>query len=619
MARQVTLHIQPKGSSAPLTEFTYVRIFQDLHTHHSFEIGVPFDYLEGRQASFMQRAHRELVGQPVTFSLTPDAQGVGQQFAFTGFVTDIVVASDNDYTGSFVIRGYGPSCLLTDGVQQRTFVKQSLNSIINQVLEPYRANLLPRALNLTSQAPLPYVVQYNESNFDFLNRLLAECHEWFYYDGTTLHFGLASDAPTVPLELHKQWSSFQLEAGIRPSQVALHGYDPTQHQHWDGKSPATPAGLSGNPFAEFAQQTSQDVFTQPLHAPTPLPPQARTDVQTAAQDAGAAVSASALLFRGRSENPDLRLGTIIDASAEALGSDNLSVGSLGKYRVVQLTHELDYTGGYVNTFSAVLHSLPQPPANPYARPQPGVPELAEVIDMADPQRLGRVRVRYYWPVAKPTSAETDWVRVLTPYAGDGKGQLFTPEVGSQVLVHYQQQRPEQPLVLGNLFHAQNKQSAKYTNPDNNLKGMQTAGGNKFVMSDAQGQQKILISNSNNKGTAVEVGFKGDGSITIKSNGPVTVLSPTITLEAGDKGSIKLHAKTITMVAEEEITASSEAKSITLKAKQNIVATATEKMELHGEQAARLTSDQRAGLTSPQTVDVGSGQTVNISASTVNQS
>ncbi|RZK97395.1 MAG: DUF3857 domain-containing protein, partial [Hymenobacter sp.] len=119
---------------------------------------------------------------------------------------------DNDYTGSFIIRGYGPSCLLTDGVQQRTFVKQSLSSIINQVLQPYRANLLPRALNLTSQAPLPYVVQYNESNFDFLNRLLAECHEWFYYDGTTLHFGLAADAPTVALELHKQWSSFQLES-----------------------------------------------------------------------------------------------------------------------------------------------------------------------------------------------------------------------------------------------------------------------------------------------------------------------------------------------------------------------------------------------------------------------
>jgi uncharacterized protein involved in type VI secretion and phage assembly len=245
------------------------------------------------------------------------------------------------------------------------------------------------------------------------------------------------------------------------------------------------------------------------------------------------------------------------------------VGSLGKYRVVQLTHELDYTGGYANTFTAVLHSLPQPPANPYARPQPGVPELAEVIDVADPQRLGRVRVRYHWPVAKPTSAETDWVRVLTPYAGDGKGQLFTPEVGSQVLMHYQQQRPEQPLVLGNLFHAQNKQSAKYTNPENNLKGMQTAGGNKFVMSDTQGQQKILISNSNNKGTAIAIGFNGDGSVSITSNGPISLTAGgNITLDS--KQDIVLTAgNNVTITAQKNVLLAAKEEAIALDAKQTL--------------------------------------------------
>jgi uncharacterized protein involved in type VI secretion and phage assembly len=176
-------------------------------------------------------------------------------------------------------------------------------------------------------------------------------------------------------------------------------------------------------------------------------------------------------------------------------------------------------------------------------------------------------------VEKPADAETPWLRVLTPYSGDGKGQLFTPEVGSQVLMHYEHHRAEQGMVMGNMFHAQNKQNAKYTTPQNHLKGMQTAGGNKFVMSDTKGEQTILISNSNNKGTAVEVGFKGDGSITIKSNGPVTVLSPAITLEAGDKGTIKLHAKTITMDADEEFTLASKTKSITLTAKEKIAASA----------------------------------------------
>ena len=167
--------------------------------------------------------------------------------------------------------------------------------------------------------------------------------------------------------------------------------------------------------------------------------------------------------------------------------------------------------------------------------------------------MGRIRLRYYWPVAQPAEAEMGWVRVSTPYSGDGKGQLFTPEVGSQVLVGYEQGGPEFPVVLGNLFHPKNPQGAKYTYPQNNLKGMQTAGGNKVVMSEVAGAQTILISNSNNKGTAVEVSFKGDGSITIKSNGPVSVLSPTITLEAGDKGTIDLHAKTISLKAEQEVT------------------------------------------------------------------
>jgi uncharacterized protein involved in type VI secretion and phage assembly len=79
-------------------------------------------------------------------------------------------------------------------------------------------------------------------------------------------------------------------------------------------------------------------------------------------------------------------------------------------------------------------------------------EFAEVIDVVAPQYVGQVRVS-------------------TPYSGHGKGQLFTPEVGSQVLVGYEQSQAEFPLVLGNLFHPQNPQQAKYTTPQNHLKGL----------------------------------------------------------------------------------------------------------------------------------------------------
>jgi uncharacterized protein involved in type VI secretion and phage assembly len=149
-------------------------------------------------------------------------------------------------------------------------------------------------------------------------------------------------------------------------------------------------------------------------------------------------------------------------------------------------------------------------------------------------------VRYHWPVAKPADAESGWLRASTPYSGDGKGQLFTPEVGSQVLVGYEHGLAEFPVALGNLFHPQNKQSATYSPPNNHLKGLQTAGGNKFVMNNAAGGQSILISNSNKKGTSILVSFRGDGSITITSNGPVNITSgDTITMES--KKNIVLEA------------------------------------------------------------------------------
>ena len=221
--------------------------------------------------------------------------------------------------------------------------------------------------------------------------------------------------------------------------------------------------------------------------------------------------------------------------------------------------------------------------------------MAEVIDVADPQHLGRIRVRYYWPVEKPAAAETGWMRVSTPYSGHGKGQMFTPEVGSQVLIGYEHSAPDFPVVLGNLFHPQNPQKAKYTTADNHLKGLQTAGGNKVVMSDKKGEQTILLSNSNNKGTAVEVSFQGDGSITIKSNGPVTVLSPSITLEAGEKGEIKLHAKTISLDAEEGVdltakkTISLDTKELGLEVSSNMQAQVGSNLTLKAGGQAKLSS------------------------------
>jgi uncharacterized protein involved in type VI secretion and phage assembly len=200
-------------------------------------------------------------------------------------------------------------------------------------------------------------------------------------------------------------------------------------------------------------------------------------------------------------------------------------------------------------------------------------ELAEVIDLNDPKRLGRVRVRYHWDVARPRDAETGWLRVSTPYAGDGKGQLFTPERGSQVLVGYEHGLAEWPVVLGNVFHPHNAQGANYTTAGNHLKGLQTAGGNKIVMNDSQGAQTILLSNSNKKGTSILVSFEGDGSVSITTNGPINLTSgDSISLEA--KKNITLRAGgDISLAADKNILAETKDESIALRAQKELLLTA----------------------------------------------
>jgi len=279
----------------------------------------------------------------------------------------------------------------------------------------------------------------------------------------------------------------------------------------------------------------------------------------------------------------------------------------GNYRVIEVTHRVDAEGNYSNTFTAIPRLLEIPPLNPTYAPPVGQQELADVLDTQDPEHLGRVRVRYQWDVAKPRDAESDWLRVLAPYSGDGKGHLFTPEVGSQVLVGYEHGLAEFPLVLGNLFHASNQQGAKYSTENNHLKGIQTAGGNKVVMSDKKGEQTIHLSNSNNKGTAVKVSFKGDGSVHIQSNGPVTVNGSVITLDAGDEGAIKLHAKTISLEAEGDIVVNSKKEGIALKAETKMALTSKELLAV-GSEKATVQSTTELALNGGSKATLQSGKT-----------
>jgi type VI secretion system secreted protein VgrG len=562
MSRQVTAAVHCGGSAvAPAADLLRIVLRQSIFGHHSFEVAVPFDQIEGSMAGFFQKAHKRLLGQPLTLQVEADAFhfNQGQQLQFKGLVTRLETGRDNDYTGTFVLRAYSPCYLLASGLKKRTFVKQTLSAIFNQVLQPFPVNLLARTIKPQHQEPLPYVVQYQETNFDFLSRLAAEYGEWFYYDGKTLQLGAPPAGGELDFVADGAYNGFTFGLGIKPTTARLYEYNYQKHEHFTSASQSQSLpSVQNHLYGGFALTQSEALFSDASHVSAETLVHGRGQLDGEARAYKAYAAADLVTVDGYSDNPSLRLGGVIRIHGEGLGSRTQVAESFGTYRILELTHHVDGKGNYNNRFVAVPHLLEVAPINPFYDAPTGTSELAEVIDAKDPKQLGRVRVRYYWPVDNKQHAETDWLRVLTPYSGAGKGQLFTPEVGSQVLLGYQNGLAEQPYVQGNLFHAKNKAKAKYTHNGGEVKGIQTLAGNRVTFHDKKGEEKIVITNGNKKETALEISFKGDGKIELKTKGDISLAAgKNVAIQAGENvsleaGEMTLEAKTIQAKADSTV-------------------------------------------------------------------
>ena len=556
------------GGDLLLNDFLRLQLDQQTLTHHSFALDLSVEALAKAlklaPSAVPTQAPDRLIGKPVAISWTsvlPADQG--RSFGFKGIVTHLSLQTNADLVNYYHLSGYSPTYLLEDGVQHRTFVKQSLPAIVQQVTGEYDANVLPTSLKARNSDELAYTVQYGESNFYFLSRLAAQYGEWLYYDGQTLRLG-REDGKALAFKSNGS-QQFALALHLQPGQTQGGTYNYRTHETLATKA-ATPN--TDYAYAKLATQKSDELFTKPMRLPAGIYSRDQGQLQKRLDGLAGQRAASQVTLTGSGEVFDTAPGSVLSVQ-DAAGE------SYGKFWVLAVRHEIDEAGNYRNQFQALPTATALPPPNPQYPTPAAQSELAEVIDLADPRRLGRVRVRFQWPVASPADAETGWLRVSTPYSGDGKGQLFVPEVGSQVLVGYEQGRAEFPVVLGNLFHEKNPQQASYTRANNNLKGMQTAGGNKFVMQEADGGQSILLSNSNKKSTSILVNFAGDGSVSITTNGPIKLTSgDSISLDA--KKDIALRAGgDITLAADKNITAETKDESIGIKAKQRLLLTATD--------------------------------------------
>jgi uncharacterized protein involved in type VI secretion and phage assembly len=182
-----------------------------------------------------------------------------------------------------------------------------------------------------------------------------------------------------------------------------------------------------------------------------------------------------------------------------------------------------------------------------------------VTNNTDPDKLGRVKVKFPWRESKD---ESNWARVATLMAGNDRGSFFLPEVGDEVLVAFEHGDMSHPYVVGSLWNGVDKPPENNTNGKNNIRKIKSRSGHEIILSDdSDGKQekieirtkaghKILLDDSSGQEKIEIVDKTGNNSIkmdstqnsiSLESAAQLKIKSPIVEIQADNAMTIKASA------------------------------------------------------------------------------
>jgi len=183
---------------------------------------------------------------------------------------------------------------------------------------------------------------------------------------------------------------------------------------------------------------------------------------------------------------------------------------------------------------------------------PGI-VTATVTQNNDPEGIGRVKVKYGW---RYSNEESDWIRIMTPMAGNETGIAFFPDIDDEVVVAFQNGDINSPIVLGMLWSRNIKPPTTNADGENNIRIIKSRSGHKIILDDKNNQEKIsIIDKSGNSSLVYDVAQK---SITITSEQDLSLVAQNgkIILNARELEVNTSQATTVTSGTDLSISASS---------------------------------------------------------------
>jgi type VI secretion system secreted protein VgrG len=349
------------------------------------------------------------------------------------------------------------------GRTSRIFQRLSVPAIIGQVL---RAGNVDHELRLTQSHPTrEYCVQYMESDFAFLSRLMEEegiaytfrhetgSHRMILSDTNGSFDAIDGDEVVLFRESrgfttgHDAVTEFANCGRVRAGTVSLTDYDPLR--------PALNMAVR----ARASEDTDIEIYDHYGRYGQPADGQALAKIKVERQ------RAQTLVVQGTSHCGRFDAGrtfTLSEYPDSALDKKYLLLsvshhGARNDLVVASPEPAAKRHPDYTNHFEAMPFDVTYRP--PRTAPWPAIlgAQTAMVTGPSGEEiytdEHGRVKVQFHWDrKGQHNEATTCWVRVNQGWAGPGWGGLFIPRIGHEVIVEFENGDPDRPMVTGRVYN-----------------------------------------------------------------------------------------------------------------------------------------------------------------------
>lgn len=398
--------------------------------------------------------------------------------------------------------------LLTQRYDCRIFQEMSAPDIIGEVFK--RAGLSD-AVSFSLSGSYPkrtYCVQYRETDWNFVSRLMEEEGIFYFFkstdSGTKLviantpqhhpdidgEVAIPFRPPTGMVEVKEWIYEFRYSQRVRSGKVTLQDYNFTTPALDLKRDKTASESMGGNPKLEIYDYPGiYEVDQEGLRL-------ASVRMQS--------VLARAKELVGQSVCRRLAPGYKFELQDAPQPAFN------GTYVITRVQHDGQQPLGeheeggrysYNNTFRAIPLAVPFRPIRVTPKPVVEGVQTAVVTGPSGEEihtdKYGRVKVQFPWDrEGKKDDKTSCWIRVSQLWAGEGWGAMYIPRIGHEVIVDFIEGDPDRPIIIGRVYNAANMppygldaEKTKSTIKSNSSKG--GGGFNEYRFEDKKGSEEIF--------------------------------------------------------------------------------------------------------------------------------